>query len=131
MKTINLFKVAITILLITFSTSCSSDDDSSAGDSREVKYEITGNATGTFDSTYITGSGSGANETPTALPWSKTIVVQANIAAVSISAGVISATPGQTITVKIFVGGVMKKEQDATVQANGTAIVAALQYTFN
>ncbi|WP_017258157.1 MmpS family transport accessory protein [Pedobacter arcticus] len=109
--------------------SCSKDDDSNS-DSRNVKYEITGNATGTFDATYITGSGSGANEAPTALPWSKEIVVQAGIAKVIINSAVIGATPGKTITTKIFIGGVVKKEQSAVVQSNGSAIIAGLDYTF-
>jgi GMP synthase-like glutamine amidotransferase len=110
--------------------SCSKDKDSpKPTDSRNVKYEITGNATGTFDATYITGSGTGANEIPTSLPWSKEIVVQAGVTTVSINAAVIGATLGKTITAKIYVGGVEKKSQPATVQSNGTAIIAGLSYT--
>lgn len=129
MKTINVLKTALTILVITFATSCSKDDVNTPADSRNVKYEITGNATGTFDATYITASGSGTNETPTSLPWSKEIIVQNSVTTVSFNAAVIGATPGKTITAKIFVGGVVKKEQTATVQSNGTAIIAALTYT--
>lgn len=125
----NLLKTVLTILVITFATSCSKDDDKTTADSRNVKYEITGNATGTFDATYITASGSGANATPTALPWSKEIVVQTGVTTVSFNAAVIGATPGKTITAKIYVGGLAKKEQTATVQSNGTAIIAALTYT--
>jgi len=130
MKTMNVVRSAITILVITFATSCSKDDDNtSPADSRNVKYEITGNATGTFDATYITGSGSGANEIPASLPWSKEIVLQNSVTTVSFNAAVIGATPGKTITAKIYVGGLVKKEQTATVQSNGTAIIAALTYT--
>jgi len=130
MKKMNGLKTVLTILVITFATSCSKDDDNnSTADSRNVKYEITGNATGTFDATYITASGSGANETPASLPWSKEIVVQNSVTTVSFNAAVIGATPGKTITAKIYVGGIVKKEQTATVQSNGTAIIAALTYT--
>lgn len=125
----NVLKTALTILVITFASSCSKDDDKTTADSRNVKYEITGNATGTFDATYITGSGSGANETPASLPWSKEIVAQNSVTTVSFNSAVIGATPGKTITAKIYVGGVVKKEQTATVQSNGTAIIAALSYT--
>ncbi len=110
--------------------SCGKDkDEPTPSDSRTVKYEITGNATGTFDATYITGSGAGANEIPTSLPWSKEVVMQTGISGVLFNCAVIGATPGKTITSKINVGGVVKKEQTATVQSDGTAIIAGLSYT--
>ncbi len=129
MKKMNGLKTVLTILVITFATSCTKDDDKTSADSRNVKYEITGNATGTFDATYITGSGSGANEIPASLPWSKEIVVQNSVTTVTFNSAVIGATPGKTITSRIYVGGVVKKEETATVQSNGTAIIAALSYT--
>lgn len=112
-------------------TACSKDDDDNkTSDSRNVKYEITGNATGTFDATYISASGAGANVTPTSIPWSKEIVVQAGVASVGLSSAVIGATPGKTIISKIYVGGVEKKSETATVQSDGRAIIAGLSYTF-
>lgn len=131
MKTINAFKTVFIFCALTLVTSCSDDDENNSSDSRNVKYEISGNATGTFDATYITGSGSGANEIPTSLPWSKDIVLQASVTGVSINAAVIGATPGKNITAKIFVGGVMKKEQTATVQSDGIAIISGLNYTLD
>lgn len=128
----SVLKTALTILVVIFASSCSKDDDNtSTADSRNVKYEITGNAIGTYDATYITGSGSGANEIPASLPWSKEIVVQNSLIPVSFSSAVIGATPGKTITAKIYVGGVVKKEQTATVQSDGRAIIAGLTYTLN
>ena len=122
----------LTIAIITVFTilvSCSKDDNPISGDSRKIKYEITGNATGTFDATYITGSGSATSEAPTALPWSKEIVLQAGITTVLINSAVTGAIPGKTITTKIYVGGVEKKSETSTVQSNGTAIIAGLTYT--
>lgn len=111
--------------------SCSkNDDDTKPSDSRTVKYEITGNATGTFDATYISASGAGANEAPTSIPWSKEVVIQNGVTGVIINSAVIGATPGKTITTKIYVGGVEKKSETATVQSNGTAVIAGLSYTF-
>jgi predicted ThiF/HesA family dinucleotide-utilizing enzyme len=131
MKLINLLKTAFTITILIFFTSCSKDEDKTQVDSRNVKYEITGNATGTYDTTYITGSGSGTNETPNTLPWSKEIILQENISTVSINAAVIGATTGKTITAKIYVGGIKKKEETATVQSNGIAIISGLNYTLD
>lgn len=129
MKTTNLMKTILLIVVLGLAISCSKDKKSpTPADSRNVKYEITGNATGTFDATYITGSGSGSNVRPTSLPWSKEIVVQAGVGGVSISSAVTGATPGKTITAKIYVGGVVKKEQTETVQANGVAIIGSLNY---
>ncbi|MFA9194920.1 MmpS family transport accessory protein, partial [Flavobacterium sp. FBOR7N2.3] len=82
-------------MLITASVlmSCSKDDDhTKPSDSRTVKYEITGNATGTFDVTYISASGAGANEAPTSIPWSKEIVIQNGVAGIIINSAVIGAT---------------------------------------
>ena len=124
-------KLTLTIITVfTILVSCNKDDDNPiTADSRKIKYEITGNATGTFDATYITGSGSGTNEVPTALPWSKEIVLQSGFNSVLINSAVTGATPGKTITTKIYVGGVEKKSETATVQSNGTAIIAGLSYT--
>lgn len=110
--------------------SCKKEENKGSGDSRNIKYEITGNATGTFDATYITGAGTGANDIPTSLPWSKEVVIQAGITGVVFNSAVIGATPGKTITSKIYVGGVVKKEETAIVQSNGTAIIAGLAYNF-
>ena len=129
MKTINTFKTVLIFCILTLVTACSDDDENNSSNSRNIKYEITGNATGTFDATYITGSGSGANEISTSLPWSKDIVVQENVSAVSINAAVIGAAAGKTITAKIFVGGIKKKEETATVQSNGIAIISGLNYS--
>lgn len=111
--------------------SCSNDDDQTQpSDSRTVKYEITGNATGTFDVTYISASGAGANEAPTSIPWSKEVIIQNGVAGIIINSAVIGAVPGKTITTKIYVGGVEKKSESATVQSNGRAVIAGLRYTF-
>jgi hypothetical protein len=130
MKRTNFIHVAFVALTILVAPSCKKDP-APAADSRNVKYEITGNATGTFDVQYITGSNSGANATPTSLPWTKEIVAQAGVFAATMNASVFGAAPGTTITAKIYVGGVVKKEQTETVQANGVAIIASLQYVLN
>nr|WP_294897571.1 MmpS family transport accessory protein [uncultured Pedobacter sp.] len=124
-------KLTIAIIAVfTILVSCSKNDDNpTPADSRNIKYEITGNATGTFDVTYTTGSGSGTNEAPTSLPWSKEIVLQNDVNSVVINSAVIGATPGKIITTKIYVGGVERKSETATVQSNGTAIIAGLSYT--
>ncbi len=129
----NVFKTLITISVLALTISCKKDAPAPTpitGDSRNVKYEITGNAVGTFDSTYITGSNTGATATPTSLPWVKEIVAQADVSGVLMNASVFGVTTGKTITAKIYVGGVEKKSQTETVGVNGTAIIGGLAYTF-
>ncbi|WP_310556669.1 MmpS family transport accessory protein [Flavobacterium sp.] len=133
MKNSILKSVLLLFTVITFSSCSNSDNNSNnpPSGSRNVKYEITGNAIGTFDATYANGSGQAANEMPLTIPWSKDVIFQSNVTTASISSAVTGATAGQTITTKIFVGGVVKKEQTATVQANGAAIIPALTYVLN
>ena len=132
MKTMNSLKTALLLSIFTLTMSCSKDDTGTPTptptDSRNVKYEVSGTATGTFDVTYITGSSSGSNAVPTSLPWTKEIVAPNGIFSPTINASVFGATPGKTLTAKIYVGGVVKKEQTEIVQSNGMAIIAGLQY---
>jgi hypothetical protein len=118
------------LMAFTMLVSCKKDkDEPKSSDSRNVRYELTGTARGTYDVTYITGAGSGTNEKPTSLPWTKDIVVTVDNLGVGFSAAVLGATPGTTITGKIYVGGVEKKASPpATVQADGTAIIGGLSY---
>ena len=111
-------------------TSCSKNDDNkNVKDSRTVKYEITGNAIGTYDAVYITGSATGASAIPTSLPWAKEEVMKEGNNMLSITTSVDGATPGQKFTAKIFVGGIEKNSQTETVQANGMAVISSLSYT--
>ncbi|WPR70365.1 MmpS family transport accessory protein [Flavobacterium sp. NG2] len=128
MKTMNVIKTVISLLTLTLIISCSKDDNGTSSDSRNVKYEVSGTAIGTFDITYITGSSSGSNAVPSVLPWTKEIVAPDGFFAPTINASVFGATPGKTLTAKIYVGGVVKKEQTEIVQSNGMAIIGGLQY---
>lgn len=133
MKAKLFLKTGLFLFLTTLVLSCSKSDDNPitpapATDSREVRYEVTGNATGIFEIIYITGSNTGAAAIPTSLPWTKDIVAQPGPFAATINATVSGATPGKTITARIYVGGVLKKEQTETVLANGAAIIGSLQY---
>lgn len=131
MKTTIFFKIVTIFLILVIIASCNEENHNPSplpADSRNIKYEITGNATGTFDTTIIAASGSGLNETPKSLPWSKEIIAQAGVNILSFNAIVIGATPGKTITAKLFVGGVVKNEQTEIVKSDGMAIIAGLIY---
>jgi hypothetical protein len=77
-------KQIITILgaSIVFLISCAKpqpiDDPSTQ---RVIRYEVTGNFTGTLFASYTTASGGTANEQVTSLPWTKEVSYESNVTA--------------------------------------------------
>lgn len=111
--------------------SCSSDGPSgNTPASRQVKYEVTATTGGNFNVIYFTATGSATPESFTSVPWIKEVTMQSSVPSVTFNASVSGGTPGQTITSKIYVGGVVKREGTSTVQANGSAFVALQPYSF-
>lgn len=121
-----LFTVVSSLVL----TSCSSDDNGNGGSSsRDVKYEITGNFSAPLDVTYITASGGATSTEVTSLPWSMSFTADAASTGASFNAGG-SGTPGQTISLKIYQGGVLKSTTDATANSDGIIVAAAPAIVF-
>lgn len=118
-------------LLIAFMalTSCSSDDDKGSTGSREVKYEITGNYSGAkLDITYTENGGGSTTEALT-LPWTKTFTADADTYGGGFSVGAGDAKPGEKITLNVYLGGKLKKSQEATASSDGT-IIATVNAVF-
>ena len=115
--------LAIVLTLAFTAVSCSSDNDenNSAPASREVKYEITGNFTGTASVTYSEKGGNVLNEDLTTLPWTKEFTAEAKSMGASLSASGYGGVAGQTLTGKIYIGG--KLENELTAKANGEGII--------
>jgi hypothetical protein len=114
--------------------SCSKKNETpnpSPADSRNVKYEITGNAIGGLDLIYTIANGNGGTGAPSAnLPFVKEVVIEPGVTSVSFYCALLGDTPGKTITAKIYVGGVLKKEGTAITDANGDAVIPKMTYTF-
>jgi len=91
---------ALTIFL-----SCKKDKDKEPDtSSRTLRYEITGNFTGTVIASYTTAAGSTANDQVT-LPWNKDITYSANVTAAIILVTGNGGVAGQKVTVVIKRGG--------------------------
>jgi len=122
--------------ILTLLCSCKNTDSSpppSPAVSRDVKYELTGTASGQFTNIsviYIAASGTALSEDKITLPWSKTLKINDNVAAITFQTAVSGATPNQTITAKIIVGGVVKVQETALVASNGIATLALPGYIF-
>ncbi|KAF2337301.1 MAG: MmpS family transport accessory protein [Flavobacterium nitrogenifigens] len=123
--------LAIVMTLAFTAVSCSSDDDKgSANNSRDVKYEITGNYTGTLSTTYFEKGGNALNEDITKLPWTKEFTADAKSIGASLSASGYGGTPGQTLTGKIYVGGKLQNELTATATNDGIIVLPLTPYVF-
>ncbi len=122
-----LFTIVSSLVL----TSCSSDDDSgNGGSSRDVKYEITGNFSAPLDVTYITASGGGTSAEVTSLPWSLAFTADAASTGASFNASGFGGVAGQTISLKIYQGGVLKSTTDATANSDGIIVASAPAIVF-
>lgn len=133
MNTITTYLKAAVVLL--FFISCSSDDNNNGTPaptaiSRNVKYTVTGTATGDFSITYVTATGGGIHETYAALPYTKEFTAQSNVSSVSFTCGVTGAVPGQTMVAKIFIGGELKRETSGVVDATRSLAISPQSYIF-
>ena len=124
--------LAIVLTLSFTAVSCSSDndEDNSAPASRDVKYEITGNFTGTASVTYFEKGGNGLNEDLTSLPWTKEFTAEAKSMGASLSASGYGGVAGQTLTGKIYIGGKLENELTATANSEGIIVLPLTPYVF-
>ncbi len=100
-------KNSIYVLIATFCilTSCKKNSDNKpANSSRVLRYEVSGNFTGTLISSYTTASGGIANDQIT-LPWTKEITYASSVTAANIVITGNSGVAGQKVSVVIKRGG--------------------------
>ena len=100
-------KLTIVLLsTIIFFGSCDKDSkDNPSGSSRLIRYEVTGNFTGTFSAAYTPISGGVTSEDFTTLPWSKEITYAAGVAGASIGVSGTGGVAGQKVKLTIKRGG--------------------------
>ena len=134
---INILKkmTVFTVLLMQFS--CSKDEETiilptPVVNSRQVKFEVTGNFSSTLTPTYYSESGGiGTNSDITSLPWSKEITYQNGVTGTSINVKGNGGVSGQTITVKVYSGGNEVSSTSGTANNDGIISVQAPAVVFN
>ncbi|PIF31643.1 MmpS family membrane protein [Flavobacterium sp. 9] len=129
----SVFKTLAIVLTLAFSAvSCSSDDDNNNKpiQSRDVKYEITGNFSGELSAIYFDKGGNPLNEDVTSLPWTKQITADAGVPGITFSASGHGGVKDQTLTAKIYVGGEVVKESTAKANNDGIIVVTLAPYLF-
>lgn len=87
--------------------SCKKDNgnNNNNNSSRAIKYEVSGNYTGSMIASYTTTSGGTTNETMPGLPWSKEVIYASNVTAAIIAVTGNGGVPGQQVTVVVKKGG--------------------------
>lgn len=112
-------RLAVLSIFATFTMlSCSKDEVSSGGSSREIKYEITGNYSGKLIVAAATNNGLAEAFEVDKLPWTTSFTAKSSVNTLVMVAtgGSGLGKKGETVTLKIYVGG---KEVDAST---GTAL---------
>ena len=121
--------ISIVIYFSGLGVSCS-EDDSSPAKSRDIKFEVTGNFTGTLSATYINAIGGGAHESIPSLPWNKTLTYASTVPSTALSVGATGGVAGQTVRVKIFAGGTLISDTPEVADASGMLVIASPTYIF-
>lgn len=108
-----------------------SNDNKPSADNRKIKYEVTGNFTGKLVIVYSDNVSGNTVVSEVTLPWTKEITYASNIQAIGIGGSSTSVgVPGQTATLKIYAGGVVKASQTNTAGNVGELSLPTIAYDF-
>lgn len=124
------FAIVLTLAFTAFSCSSDNDDKGSGNNSRDVRYEITGNYSGKTSVTFFEKGGNVLNEDLTKLPWTKEFTADAKSLGASLNASGYGGVAGQTLTGKIYVGGKLENELTATATSDGIIVLPLTPYVF-
>lgn len=122
--------IVLSILIISVLAFACNNDDPTPAKSRDIKFEVTGNFSGTISATYINGSGGGTNETMASLPWTKSITYAATVPSMAMSIGAVGGAAGQTIRLKVFAGGKLASDTPGTADNTGRVVFTSPAYIF-
>lgn len=121
----------VLITALTIFVSCKKGSDTPSGNSsRTIRYELTGNFTGTLIASYTTASGGTANDQVPSLPWNKEITYTPNLTAAIIAVSGNGGIAGQKVTVLIKKGGSQASSTVVTANSAGGFSQAAPVITF-
>lgn len=133
MKHLRVLNFFAAIAMLLFTGSCKKENNNGNGTARNVKYELTGNATGKMNIVYYDAQGNATTLTNITLPWTKEITAATTTAYAGITVTAVvngGSSAGQTITAKLYSGGSVKKSQSATVDNNGYFNIGPLMFYF-
>lgn len=136
MKTIiNATFLALIVITISIS-SCKKKDSAPAPNptpinNRVIKYQITGDYTGSVTVAYTNASGGTESTVATSFPWTKDITYPTTVAGVGVGGGTsVVGVQNQTLTLKIYSTGNVVSTGTAVADANGVINLPTLAYAF-
>jgi len=109
-------------MVLAIFVSCKKDSDKKPDNSsRTIRYDMTGNFTGSaLIASYTTAGGGTDNDPITSLPWTKEITYATNVTAAIIAISGNGGVPGQKVTLVIKRGGAqLGTPIEATADASG------------
>lgn len=113
--------------------SCNSNDDDYQNNSKNIKYEITGNYSGHLTVVYNDNISGNTVVTVTSLPWSKEVNYPNNVQVIGIGASSVVGhygAAGQSATLKIYNDGNVVRNGNATTDSNGVINFVPLSFGF-
>lgn len=126
------FTIALLTVLTVFA-SCNNDDDNEPQNkSRTLRYELTGNFSGSnIIAAYTTASGGTVTEQITSLPWNKEITFDSNVGGANMVVSGAGGTSGQQVTLVIKKGGTQLGTPITTLaDTSGTFTISSPVITF-
>lgn len=125
------FALFAAVILVTGSCKKDNNDNPQPVNTRQVKFEITGNFTGKFTVIYSDNINGNTVLNNVTVPWSKEITYPASVSAVGIGGQAsTNGLPGQTATLKIYSGGSVVQSSLKTAGSLGELVFQTLGYTF-
>jgi hypothetical protein len=124
------FLATISFYIFSF-TACSKPiDGDTVNPSRTIRYEVTGNFTGTMTASYTTASGGTANDPVSTLPWNKEITYNSSVTAAIIAFSGNGGAAGQQVSIVIKKGGQTVSTTPLTAGPSGGFTGSAPVVTF-
>lgn len=102
----------------------------SPGGSRNVRFEVTGNYSGRLTASFVLGNGANTLEDIPSLPWTRDVTYAPTVIATAIAVGGTGGTAGQTLVLRVIVGGTQASSTPGTALVGGGINVASPPHTF-
>lgn len=98
---------------------------------RVIKFQISGNYTGSLTVAYTNASGGTESKIATAFPWIKDITYPATVSGIGIGGNTsVAGAPSQTLTLQIYSAGNVVSTGTAVTDGNGLINLPTLAYVF-
>ncbi|MBX2957251.1 MAG: hypothetical protein KF846_13895 [Cyclobacteriaceae bacterium] len=127
-------RIVLTYMLIALASTfsrCSSGDEPTANKPRKVRYEITGNFSGTFTVVYTALTGGSRVENNVPIGWSMEMDYPASTLSISIGAQASTlGSPGQTAVIRIYVNEKQVKSSQGIAGSLGEIVIPTIAYSF-